>query len=182
MGAYSPRPWSSPILMYSISLSAFLWTVWTHRLILHFSSQPTYFFSVILFYKSWTALPCLGVLTTYWISLFFSGRLPVLLFLCCWFLFIDGLSVLILDGLAESLISVLAICTGVGLCVYWNCVCVHLGGFPLNLSGLGGFFVDDSCFTRGSSVCRYFDESIHTSTFFSWSVTKRVARMPCSLC
>lgn len=51
---------------------------------------------------------------------------------CCWILFLDGLpSVLILDELAESLISVLAICTGVGLCVlYWNCVCVHLGGFP----------------------------------------------------
>ena len=50
---------------------------------------------------------------------------------CRWIVFLDGLSVLILDELAESLISVLAIYTGVGLCVlYWNCVCVHLGVFP----------------------------------------------------
>lgn len=49
----------------------------------------------------------------------------------CWVLFLDGLSVLILDELAESLISVLAIYTGVGFCVfYWNCVCVHMGDFP----------------------------------------------------
>lgn len=43
VGAYPPRLWSSPILMYSISLSALFWMVWTYRLILHvFNSRPLY--------------------------------------------------------------------------------------------------------------------------------------------
>lgn len=66
---------------------------------------------------------------------------------CCWILFLDGLFVLILDELAESLISVLAICTGVGFCV--SILELRLrafgGVFPFEPQWAWRFLVDDSC-------------------------------------
>jgi hypothetical protein len=56
-----------------------------------------------------------GVLTNYWIGLLCRGSLPVLLSsLLVDSVFTDGLSVLILEELAESLISALAIALASG--------------------------------------------------------------------
>lgn len=92
VGAYPRRLWSSPILMYSyLPFSALVWTVWTHRLILHvLPSRPLYFFfcdSSFLQVLDGFAMPGVFDDLTGLVSSF-EGACPF----CCCFLLLDFVS------------------------------------------------------------------------------------------
>lgn len=144
----------------------------------------TYFFcdTFFFFWKSLNGFAMPGVLTNYWIGLLFRGSLPVLLSsLLVDSVFTDGLSVLILEELAESLISALAIALASGFAfigIASACIWGGGGGFPFESSMGLEVFLDDSCF-EAHRFAAILTNSYIPAQFLSWSDPDIVA---CILC